>query len=135
MYDTGKIVIGIIIFLAIFSVPFVYSHMSDADEVPEPQLSEKAEAAGQCIEDVDYMRAQHMDLLINWRDDVVRGADRAYYPSEDKYLNDGEPWDKSLTDTCLEQCHTNKSEFCDQCHSYVSVEPNCWDCHNIVEGD
>ncbi len=124
MYDTGKIIIGIVIFLVLFSLPFWYSHMSDADEVPEIIIP--SSAGDQCIEDIDYMRGQHMDLLMNWRDDVVRGADKAH-----EY--NGEIYDKSLTDTCLEQCHTNKADFCDECHSYVSVEPDCWDCHNIVD--
>ncbi len=129
MYDTGKIVIGIIVFLAIFSIPFVYSQVSgDADEVPdlEPALESLTSQGLQCVEDVDYMRAKHMDLLVNWRDEVVRGADREYVSE-----NSGEIFDKSLTDTCLEQCHTNKSDFCDQCHTYVNVQPGCWECHNV----
>lgn len=129
MYDTGKIIIGIVIFLAIFTIPFWYSQVTgDADEMPELQLSDEAKAAGQCVEDIDYMRAKHMDLLNEWRDDVVRGADREYMSEEFP----GQVFDKSLTDTCLEQCHTNKADFCDLCHTYVNVEPGCWDCHNIV---
>lgn len=126
MYDTSKIVIGFIVFLTIFTIPFWYSQVTgDADEVPDIQ---RAPGIGdQCVEDVDYMRAKHMDLLNTWRDDVVRGADREYVSEE--Y---GVTYDKSLTDTCLEQCHTNKSDFCDQCHTYVNVEPGCWECHNIV---
>ncbi len=128
MYDKAKIIIGIIIFLAIFTIPFWYSHVSgDADAEAYPDSSV---AGTQCIEDADYMRAQHMDLLNDWRNDVVRGADREHVSEE--Y---GVTYDKSLTDTCLEQCHTNKADFCDECHSYVSVKPGCWDCHNIVEGE
>ncbi len=127
MYDKGKIIIGIIIFIAIFTIPFWYSTLvtGDAEEVPDIVIA--PEAGDQCIEDVDYMRAKHVDLLNTWRDDVVRGADREYVSEE--Y---GVTYDKSLTDTCLEQCHTNKSDFCDQCHTYVNVEPGCWECHNIV---
>ena len=126
MYDTGKIIAGIVIFIAIFSVPFWYSSVvtGDADEVPDIKIVDGA--GDQCVESTDYMRAKHMDLLNNWRNDVVRGADRTYVSES------GEQFDKSLTDTCLEQCHTNKSTFCDECHTYVNVEPGCWDCHNIV---
>jgi len=125
------VLLGIIAFLVLFTLPIWYSQITgDADAEP---VREKPE--GHCVESADYMRANHMDLLDTWRNEVVRGADRAYYPSDKQYLNDGEPWDKSLTDTCLEQCHTNKSDFCDACHSYVDVRPDCWDCHNIVEGD
>ena len=34
----------------------------------------------------------------------------------------------SLTNTCL-GCHSNKAQFCDQCHNYLEVTPYCWDCH------
>ena len=127
MYDSPKIIMGIIIFLALFTIPFWYSQITgDADVIVERELSEKAQAAGECVEDVDYMRGQHMDLLNNWRGDVVRGADRAH-----EY--NGKTYDKSLTDTCLEQCHTNKADFCDQCHDYVNVNPGCWDCHVVID--
>ncbi len=131
MYDTGKIILGIFIFLAVFSVPFWYNSVvtGDADYVPEPQTADKAEEAGQCVENVEYMKAKHMDLLMTWRNDAVRGADKDYVSKE----YGGEPFRKSLTGTCLEQCHDNKAEFCDQCHSYVNVKPGCWDCHNIVD--
>jgi len=129
MYDTGKIILGIVIFLAIFTIPFWYSQVTgDADVAPDVVIA--PEAGDQCVESTAYMRAKHMDLLNTWRNDVVRGADRQYESNE--Y---GVPYDKSLTDTCLEQCHTNKAEFCDQCHTYVNVKPGCWDCHNIVEGE
>ena len=129
MYDKGKVILGIVIFLALFTLPFWYSQITgDADAEPYREIP--AEAGDQCVESADYMRANHMDLLDNWRNDVVRGADRVY-ESNDYDLT----FDKSLTDTCLEQCHTNKSEFCDACHGYVDVRPDCWDCHNVVEGE
>jgi len=34
----------------------------------------------------------------------------------------------SLQNTCME-CHSNKSKFCDQCHTYAAVNPFCWECH------
>ena len=130
MYDKRNIFIGVIIFLAIFTLPFWYSQaQGEADYEPHPDTSQLIEAGiTQCVEDTDYMTSKHMDLLDEWRDDVVRGASRDYQSEE--Y---GTVYDKSLTDTCLQQCHDNKSDFCDQCHSYVGVKPTCWDCHNIVE--
>ena len=68
MYDTGKIIIGIIVFLAIFSVPFWYNYVTDAaEDVAEPVIAPGA--GDQCVEGVDFMRAKHMDLLNNWRND------------------------------------------------------------------
>jgi len=31
-------------------------------------------------------------------------------------------------------CHKDKAEFCDQCHSYMGVQPRCWDCHVYPKG-
>ena len=67
-----------------------------------------------------------MDLLIRWRDWVVRDGDLKYVAS------DGKEYVMSLTLTCLE-CHSNKDKFCDQCHNYVAVAPNCFGCH-LQEG-
>jgi len=41
---------------------------------------------------------------------------------------DGKTWDKSLSRTCM-SCHTNRMQFCNECHTYVDVDPDCWDCH------
>jgi len=32
------------------------------------------------------------------------------------------------------KCHTDKAKFCDRCHNYVGVTPNCWDCHVEPKG-
>ena len=34
----------------------------------------------------------------------------------------------SLSNTCM-ACHSNKTQFCDQCHNYLAVTPTCWGCH------
>ena len=132
MYDKGKIFAGVVIFLALFTIPFWYSQATGDANKKVDLVSSVAELKAEgktCVESAGYMRAKHMDLLNNWRNEVVRQESRIYvsnaYPTKS--------FDKSLTDTCLEQCHTNKGEFCDECHSYAGVKPSCWDCHNIVE--
>ncbi len=72
------------------------------------------------------MRDSHMKLLIQWRDQVVRENKRLYKGSDEKTHT------MSLTNTCL-NCHSNKEQFCDQCHNYVGVTPTCWNCHIIPE--
>jgi hypothetical protein len=67
-----------------------------------------------------------MILLEEWKQRVVRDGMEYYVAS------DGEEYKIGLTGTCL-SCHPNKDEFCDQCHDYVGVEPNCWNCH--IEGE
>lgn len=121
MNDKGKIVAGLIIFVAIVTFPIWYN-MGKAAPVPEPKLTPKAIAAKQCIEPLSYMKAEHMQLLDVWRDSVVRDTNRIYTNQQHKEFN------MSLSNTCID-CHSNKAEFCDRCHNYASARPYCWDCH------
>jgi len=124
MYDTGKILAGIIIFLGAITFPIWYDAVTGkAATKPEPKIitSEK-----QCVESATYMRDYHMKLLHQWRDQVVRENMHLY-----KGI-DGKTYNISLTNTCL-NCHSNKKDFCDQCHNYVGVNPTCWNCHIIPE--
>ncbi len=124
MYDASKIIPGIILFFCLITFPLWYSVASGkADYVPEPEIITEEE---QCVEPTQYMRSSHTDLLNEWRESVVRGGTRTYVAS------DGREYDMSLTGTCT-SCHSNKAQFCDQCHSYVGVTPGCWNCHNPPE--
>ncbi len=134
MYDKGKIITGLVIFIAIVSFPF-WGSISGPVEKPQPVIK----VSGQCIESADYMRANHMQLLDEWRNSVVRDGDRVYVSK-----TYGTKHDKSLSSTgsslvssgekqsCM-SCHSNKKEFCDTCHTYASVTPYCWTCHIAPE--
>ena len=121
MNDAGKILGGLIVFLLLVTLPMWYNLATGKGKTgPDPVI---APGAGEsCVADTEYMRAKHMDLLNEWRDDVVRRADR------DWVAPDGTHYDKSLSRTCM-GCHVNKSEFCDRCHDYTAVTPYCWECH------
>jgi hypothetical protein len=121
MYDVGKIITGLIIGLGLLLFP-VYYNAGKAAKAPDPVLTDKAKAAKQCIEPKAFMKTEHMKMLDEWRQEVVRDADR-YYKS-----TPGKRYYKSLQVTCMD-CHSNKSKFCDQCHNYMGVAPFCWDCH------
>ena len=122
MYDSGKIILGIIIFVGLFTSPIWYDLASGkAADKPNLVLPAK-EDQKECVNTAEYMREFHMDLLNVWRDEVVRKGIRTYT----SYT--GKRYDMSLTNTCT-GCHSNTSEFCDQCHNYVGVTPYCWDCH------
>ena len=121
MYDGGKIITGLVIFFVLLLFP-VWYQLGKAAKAPEPELTEMAKQAKQCIEDTPFMRTQHMKVLDSWRNEVVRNSERYYTSSS------GKMYYKSLQLTCLE-CHSNKTKFCDQCHNYMGVDPFCWDCH------
>ncbi len=125
MYNSGKILGGIIVFLVLVSSPIWYDlTFGQPDYMPNPVI---VTSETECVRPVEYMRSAHMDLLNNWRDEVVRDGDRFYTRP------DGRIFEKSLTNTCL-NCHPNKDEFCDKCHSFSAVdELYCWDCHIVPE--
>jgi len=118
MYDKGKIIAGIIIFLILITFPIWYlTAHSQTSHVP----SLETPIGNECIEPTNWMLDNHMKLLDSWRNQAVRGGNYTYVAS------DGKEWDIALTGTCL-ACH-DKAEFCDQCHSYEGVTPDCWSCH------
>lgn len=143
MYNKGKVVSFLAIFLAISTFPFwkntgkntVFSTGSGSKEnfrMPAPNINPalayalKSGVSG-CVEERAFMRARHMKLLDNWRNEVVR-------ENKKEYINvKGERFDKSLTGTCL-KCHSNKEEFCDSCHDSAGVKPYCFDCHHANSG-
>jgi len=126
MSDKGTIIAGLVIFLALVTFPIWYALGGEGDSSP-PDLEMPTDAT-QCVEDKDYMTANHMDLLNQWRDAVVREGRREYTSSS------GEKHTMSLTGTCL-NCHSNRDAFCTQCHDYANVEPGCWDCHVEPKGN
>ena len=121
MYDGGKVIVGLIICLGFFLSPFIYDAGHSA-KPPEPQLTIKAKEAKACVMDKAYMTSSHFSLLDKWRHTVVRDGERLFKAENGKIYN------MSLQLTCME-CHSSKSNFCDQCHDYMGVIPYCWDCH------
>lgn len=124
IYNRKYIFIGIIVFLVIFTLPFTLNIGSSAYKPPALTLPEGIE---NCIEPVEYMRTEHMTLLDTWRDKALRDNKREYTAS------DGRVWAISLQNTCME-CHVDKTQFCDSCHTINSVTPYCWDCHIEPKG-
>ena len=126
MYDASKIVAGLAVFVVLATSPLWYNALSAASP-DKPELQRPTNGSTECVEATEFMRSNHMDLLDQWRDTVVREDKRTYTSKA------GKDYTMSLTDTCLE-CHTNKEQFCDACHNYSAVTPYCWDCHVIPEG-
>jgi len=120
MYHKGYIIPGIIIFVALFTWP-LWSQMGKAAPVPQPELPKKHKA---CVMDKDYMRTSHMQLLNDWRNSVVREADRIFTGAN------GQQFNMSLSNECM-RCHDDKAKFCDRCHNYTGVAPYCWECHMV----
>ncbi len=124
MYNGGKIIAGLIIFVLLMTFPFIYN-VGTANVVPEPDINTpeiQKLAEKKCLESKEIMRPEHMKMLNDWRDSVVRDGQTVYVNSE------GNSFTMSLQKTCM-KCHSNKKNFCDKCHNYMAVKPYCWDCH------
>jgi len=81
-----------------------------------------------CVADTDFMRRNHMDLIVHQRDEtVIRG------------IRD-EPFSLVECVDCHAQKNANnepvrvdaKGQFCDSCHSYAAVKIDCFGCHAAV---
>ncbi|MBF0311199.1 MAG: Hdr-like menaquinol oxidoreductase cytochrome c subunit [Magnetococcales bacterium] len=70
-----------------------------------------------CIRPTDWMRRNHMQYLKSLREETVRQGVR-----QPKESLQGCP-----------ACHQSRTQFCDRCHTYVGVAPDCFECHNYPE--
>ena len=109
LYNRGKIIAGIVVFLIAATFPLWYGR---GRAVPPPDLKLDTPAIERlkeklCVEPAPYMRANHMKLLVAWRDSAVREGNRSYRAA------DGSVHKISLTGTCL-KCHRNKTQLCDR---------------------
>lgn len=130
MYDKGKIIPGLIIFVVLFTFPIWFTlAFGKTGAKPEPRLPTKPGHKEHCVESKDYMKRWHMDLLNNWRDSVVRDKQRVYISQTIKDKQ-GKPkkFNMSLSNGCM-KCHNSRKQFCNKCHVYVGVDPYCWKCH------
>lgn len=124
LYNANKLIIALAVLLLIIVIPFLYNLLFPSPQhdpsIDTPMINKMAKK--ECVEPKDYMKHNHMVLLNEWHDEVVRKGDRFYGEIE------GVMYEKSLQNTCL-HCHSNKEEFCDRCHSYANVQVYCWQCH------
>lgn len=123
MYSLSKQVAVLLgLCLAGISMAADYSDGFVPDFRPDFPAAVKGE---QCIAPVEVMRRDHMTLLFHQRDRTVYFGERAT-----KYSLSG----------CL-SCHTQRDtqgayipinapgQFCQSCHSFVSVKIDCFECH------
>lgn len=127
MYNAKAIIPGLIVAVAVFTAPFWLNIGGATYEYPAVVLP-AGKVAVDCIEPVEWMRAEHMTLLNTWRDQAVREEKRTYVASN------GKEWNVSLQNTCM-ACHASQAEFCDKCHLQNNVKPYCWNCHVAPKGN
>ena len=108
------------VLLAISVVSVASSSPEPAGRTPKPTI--EAGKGDKCVEDTDYMRRNHMKLLLHQRDDTMHQGIRTK---------------KYSLQNCIE-CHASKKNnsvlgsnenFCQSCHSYAAVKIDCFECH------
>ncbi len=91
-----------------------------ATRVPLPAVTPPA--GGKCVEDTDFMRRNHMRLLVHQRDRTVHEGIRT---------------EKHSLANCV-SCHASRETgrvtgspdaFCEGCHRYAAVKLDCFECH------
>ena len=118
MYDTGKVALGLVIFIGIVTFP-VWQSISNHDTAA-PVLEVPA-GNKTCIIGNANVSADHVSFLEKWETSAVRDGITTYTAP------DNQVYDISLS-TCF-SCHS-KTKFCDSCHNYTAVQPTCWTCHS-----
>ena len=98
-----------------------------SDTAPVPQRAVAGAAQGQCVEDTQFMRRNHMELLKHHRDRTVREGVRTTQHSLANCVG----------------CHASpetgrvigsKDAFCERCHRFTAVKLDCFECHSDRPG-
>lgn len=112
--------VGVLVAIFLASITGLASAQAAEGRGLQP-LVEKARG-GQCAEEPDFMRRNHMKLLMHQRDDTLRGGIRT---------------GKYSLKACI-ACHASQTSqsvsaepgnFCQSCHTYAAVKIDCFQCH------
>lgn len=103
--------------LAIVLGAMVATALPNAAHASGPPQLQKAQGGDKCIRELPWMRRNHMDFLKHKREITVREGIR-------------DPHESLIN---CQSCHTQRAQFCDKCHTYVGVQPDCFECHNYPE--
>ena len=79
----------------------------------------------QCVEDTEYMRKNHMELLLHQRDETVHRGIRTKKHSLKECIACHVVTDSNNKAISV----ANPKHFCRQCHDYASVKIDCFECH------
>jgi len=91
--------------------------------VPYPDI-----ARGQgdsCVEDTEFMRRNHMNLLKHQRDDTMREGIRTKQHSLKECVSCHAVQDADTRAVTV----ASPKHFCRSCHDYAAVQIDCFQCH------
>ncbi len=92
--------------------------------VPMPSFMEPTNAE-QCVEPTDFMRRNHMNLILHQRDETMHKGIRTTKYSLKQCINCHAADYKGGSEEAQAQ------HFCVSCHQYAAVQPDCFQCHSL----
>lgn len=108
--------------VTVLFLSIAYAASSTAPKVGPVIVIDKTRAGERCVEDTDFMRKNHMQVLLHQRDDTMYNGVRT---------------EKHSLKNCI-NCHASSKDnrvigsnehFCQSCHTYSAVSLDCWECH------
>jgi hypothetical protein len=113
---------GTLLLVCAMSLGHAAEGTQNTSDVPQPNVT--AIKGGKCVENTEFMRKNHMKLLMHHRITAVHKGDNQL---ADKY---------SIVN-CV-NCHANPKDnsvvgpgdFCQSCHAYAAVKITCFECHS-----
>lgn len=111
-----------LLFIAI-AVLFTLASVNALADAPKPDIPKGK--GDKCVEDTDFMRKNHMEILLHQRDETMHRGIRTKQHSLKECIDCHAVYD----DNKQAVSHLNKKHFCVQCHAYTSVSIDCFECH------
>jgi hypothetical protein len=113
---------GTLLLVGALSLAYAEGNTQDTSRVPMPNVT--AVRGKQCVESTEFMRKNHMKLLLHHRISAV-------------HQGDNQLADKYSIINCV-NCHastrdnsvTGPGDFCQSCHAYAAVKITCFECHS-----
>ena len=97
---------------------------------PRPDIPDAIKGE-QCVEDTDFMRRNHMDLLLHQRDETVHKGIRTKKHSLKECFTCHVVKDKDNKPLTV----SSPKHFCRECHDYAAVSIDCFQCHTSIPGN
>lgn len=117
---TRSVLLSVLLLGALAGAP---AAAAGADGVPFPMVPEAK--GGECVEDPEVMRRNHMDFLKHQRDETMRRGIRTQQFSLKGCIDC-----HAVTDAAGEPVGIESEEhFCRVCHDYAAVKLDCFSCH------
>lgn len=117
--------------MALLSAALISAAAQAGDRIPTPTIPKaegKAVPGGPegCVEPVEVMRKDHMEFILHQRDETVHKGIRTTKYSFTECINCHVVRD----DNQMPVNHKSEKHFCNSCHTYASVQIDCFECHS-----